>query len=54
MRTDSITGKMIWKEIRTMLGLGLWLIAWLLNIPSTIILAISNIIKNKDDEFPKL
>lgn len=54
MRKDSITGKMIWKELRTAFAMAFWFKAWLLTFPALFFYSIFEIIKNEDDEFPKI
>ena len=51
MRKDMITSKEIIKDIRTYVSLMFYLLALVLELPSSILYSISNLIKNKDDDF---
>lgn len=51
MRKDMITSKAIIKDIRTYVSLMFYLLGLVLQLPSSILYSISNLIKNKDDNF---
>ena len=51
MRKDMITSEMIWKDIRTYLALMFQLTGLIIQLPSSILYSLANIIKNKEDNF---
>lgn len=51
MRKDMITSKEITRDIRTYVALMFYLLGLVLQLPSSILYSISNLIKNKDDNF---
>lgn len=46
-----ITSRQITKDIRTYLSISIYLIAWIIEIPSIVLYSISKLIKNKEDNF---
>ena len=51
MRKDMITSKEINKDIRTYLALMFQLTGLIMQLPSSILYSIANLIKNKEDVF---